>query len=109
MKLLTNWYSFLALGAMFLWLPNPFLSPISTDTIKVSHSDLQLLSSSFLLNTPEPLTELEKKKAKLLGRKLFFDKSLSLNSQLSCSSCHDPKYDFTDNKPLAVGFGSTEK
>lgn len=31
-----------------------------------------------------------------LGRTLFFDKSLSGNASTSCSSCHQPRYYFTD-------------
>ncbi len=38
-----------------------------------------------------------------LGRKLFFDKSLSRDHSLSCATCHEPERGFTDDKPLAVG------
>ncbi len=38
-----------------------------------------------------------------LGRKLFFDKRLSLDGTVSCSSCHDPKKGWSDGLPLAVG------
>jgi len=38
-----------------------------------------------------------------LGRKLFFDKSLSANGELSCASCHQPERFFTDGLPRAVG------
>lgn len=38
-----------------------------------------------------------------LGEKLFNDKRLSSNDQVSCATCHDPKLGFTDRKPLSEG------
>jgi cytochrome c peroxidase len=38
-----------------------------------------------------------------LGRKLFYDKRLSVDSSIACSSCHDPRYDFTDGSSLSRG------
>lgn len=43
----------------------------------------------------------------LLGRHLFFDPILSLDSTLSCSGCHDPRKAFTDNLPVSPGVGGT--
>ncbi len=36
-----------------------------------------------------------------LGKKLFFDKSLSLSGKISCGSCHQPDKFFTDGKEKA--------
>ncbi|PCH88879.1 MAG: cytochrome-c peroxidase [Flavobacteriales bacterium] len=38
-----------------------------------------------------------------LGRYLFFDPVLSGDRSLSCSSCHDPNYGFSDGKGRALG------
>lgn len=38
-----------------------------------------------------------------LGRKLFFDKRLSLDNTVSCATCHVPEFAFTDRKRLSVG------
>ena len=38
-----------------------------------------------------------------LGHKLFFDPILSVDSTISCSSCHDPKLAFSDNKAFSIG------
>src|SRR5262249_58228912 len=38
-----------------------------------------------------------------LGRKLFFDTSLSVDGWLSCASCHDPAHGFSDSRRLSVG------
>lgn len=39
-----------------------------------------------------------------LGKKLFFDKSLSKSGTLSCASCHQPGLYFTDGKEKATDF-----
>jgi cytochrome c peroxidase len=39
----------------------------------------------------------------LLGRKLFYDKRLSIDSSLSCSSCHKQAFAFADNVPTSDG------
>lgn len=38
-----------------------------------------------------------------LGKKLFFDPILSRDSTISCSSCHQPQFAFTDRKKQATG------
>ncbi|WDE14193.1 cytochrome-c peroxidase [Thalassomonas haliotis] len=46
-------------------------------------------------------------KAAQLGKKLFFDESLSRNNQVSCRSCHQPDLYFTDGKKISQGAGLT--
>jgi cytochrome c peroxidase len=43
----------------------------------------------------------------LLGRKLFYDPLLSLDSTISCSSCHKPSLSFTDGLAKSVGVAGT--
>ena len=40
-----------------------------------------------------------------LGRKLYYDKNLSVDGTVACSSCHDPKAGFSDGKPVSDGVG----
>lgn len=40
-----------------------------------------------------------------LGRHLFYDQRLSKDNSLSCASCHNPKFDFTDGRRVAIGVG----
>ena len=41
-------------------------------------------------------------KEELLGQSLFFDKSLSLNSNQSCATCHNPEKAFIDSRSNGV-------
>lgn len=43
-----------------------------------------------------------------LGRNLFYDRRLSLNSDLSCAHCHQPAKAFTDGLPKAIGITANE-
>lgn len=45
----------------------------------------------------------------LLGRKLFYDPLLSVDSTISCSSCHQPSLSFTDGLPRSVGVAGTTR
>ena len=38
-----------------------------------------------------------------LGRRLFFEPSLSVTGQYSCASCHRPSLAFSDGRPVAIG------
>ncbi|MED5580319.1 MAG: cytochrome c peroxidase [Nitrospinota bacterium] len=40
-----------------------------------------------------------------LGKMLFFEKRLSLDSTVSCASCHNPKYGFSNNRQYGIGIG----
>jgi len=39
-----------------------------------------------------------------LGKKLFFDKSLSLKGDISCASCHSTKHGGADGRSTAIGY-----
>jgi len=42
-----------------------------------------------------------------LGRRLFYETRLSRDNSLSCSSCHNPKLGFTDNRERSPGVGGS--
>ena len=44
-----------------------------------------------------------------LGKELFFDKTLSEDGSVACSTCHDPEQSFTDAKTLAEGRGTAPR
>jgi cytochrome c peroxidase len=61
------------------------------------------LGLDLYLPTPEsnPLTTEKVER----GRRLFSDRRLSRDRSIACSTCHDPKRGFADNKPIAIGIG----
>ncbi|MEJ2658082.1 MAG: cytochrome c peroxidase [Desulfobacterales bacterium] len=67
---------------------------------------LQVLESPPLGLPPVPVPKdnpITREKVKL-GRKLFFDRRLSLNETMSCAMCHIPEQGFTNNE-LATAVG----
>src|SRR5204862_6858219 len=48
-------------------------------------------------DNPQTLDKIE------LGEELFFDRRLSVDGTVACSSCHDPARAFTDGRPASVG------
>ncbi len=53
---------------------------------------------------PAPSDNLSNEKKIALGRKLFFDRRLSLNNTFSCAMCHIPEQGFSSNEmAIAVG------
>lgn len=53
-------------------------------------------------------TNLMSKEKITLGKKLFFDKNLSLSRTISCSTCHDIKSGGEDSLPTSIGHKSQE-
>lgn len=52
---------------------------------------------------PAPATNPLRREIVQLGRQLFFDRRLSRDATVACSTCHDPARAFTDNRPIAIG------
>jgi len=40
-----------------------------------------------------------------LGRMLYFDRRLSVDSTVSCATCHDPEHAFAEPRPTSTGVG----
>jgi len=66
-------------------------------------------STSTLANTPQALTDNDFRpvnaKQVELGRLLFFDNILSGNRNISCGTCHHPRFGTSDGLSLGVGEG----
>jgi cytochrome c peroxidase len=54
---------------------------------------------------PIPADNPQTEEAIALGRKLFYEKKLSLNDSLACASCHNPLVGFTDGLTHSTGVG----
>lgn len=52
---------------------------------------------------PTPSDNLQTAEKIELGRKLFFDKRLSIDGTVSCATCHKPGKAFTDQLPVSEG------
>lgn len=61
--------------------------------------DLPLGLPALVIPESNPMTE----EKIALGKKLFFDKNLSLDRSVSCASCHDPEKHWGDGLALGVG------
>jgi cytochrome c peroxidase len=68
--------------------------------------DDAVLSISYLDLPKEPATYVQDINNNIpeLGRVLFYDKSVSVNNSVSCSSCHKQVFGFADNVAFSRGF-----
>lgn len=53
----------------------------------------------FVIPESNPLT----REGVALGRALFYEPALSSNGKVSCATCHQQKYAFTDNRRFSIG------
>ncbi len=68
-----------------------------------------VLPAAFLVNPilgqdTTPATNVTTDAGATLGRVLFYDKRLSTNQTVSCSSCHQREHGFSDPRTFSVGF-----
>ena len=75
------------------------LANIAYDPSPYEFPDMTGWNVSMIIPADNPLTV----EGVDLGHKLFFDPILSLDSTISCASCHDPKLSFTDGLAVSVG------
>jgi cytochrome c peroxidase len=57
------------------------------------------------IHVPEPADNRVTPARELLGRTLFFDPRLSGSNWISCASCHNPGFAWSDGLPRAIGAG----
>ncbi|HHG83338.1 MAG TPA: c-type cytochrome [Bacteroidetes bacterium] len=84
------------------------MRPINNSIAKASRVSFLLTASLFfgiciyaIQGERQPGSNLETKVD--IGKKLFFDPILSLDSSISCASCHNPKFAFADSAALSRG------
>ena len=75
---------------------------IEIDNHNHNHTHTKLGSSDFPI-MPIPIDNETSVEGIALGRKLFYDKSLSGDETQSCGSCHQQSRAFSDNKRFSVG------
>ena len=65
---------------------------LTSSNLKLNQIEIPFGFPKIIVPEDNPLSE-----AKIeLGKKLFFEKLLSRDSSISCATCHNPKYAFTD-------------
>ena len=77
-------------------------------------SEINLIRSLWIANLPPLPTGTgnavaDDRQAAEFGHRLFFDKRLSANGQISCASCHRPEHFFTDGLEVAEGLGTGKR
>jgi len=72
---------------------------------------IQSLSLDTLRPLPPNRTNLvaDTSLAQTMGHQLFFDTRLSLNGLVSCATCHQPQYRFTDQKKVSTAIGTSKR
>ncbi len=105
MKKLLILVSTLSIAGVLAW--NYLALPVSKEW---STQELALIRSMSLAELPPLPPDSsnavgDDESAAELGYRLFFDKRMSGNGEVSCASCHQPQQMFTDGLALAVGRG----
>ncbi len=60
--------------------------------------------------SPDPSNRVSGNKSAIdLGERLFFERRLSVNGQLSCSRCHLPERNWSDGLPRAIGLAEVDR
>lgn len=77
-------------------------------------SEINLIRSLWIANLPPLPTGTgnavaDDRQAAEFGHRLFFDKRLSANGQISCASCHRPEHFFTDGLEVAEGLDTGKR
>jgi len=76
--------------------------------------EIALLRSLWIGSLPPPPPDpsnrvADDEHAAELGQRLFFDARMSGNSQVSCSTCHEPERHFTDGRQKGHGIGDSKR
>ena len=59
------------------------------------------------LSAPSPTNNPSTEAKVALGRLLFFDPILSSTKDVSCATCHNPRFGWTDGRAIPIGVGGT--
>jgi cytochrome c peroxidase len=87
------------MGALLLFLGGAMGVQAASSEVYEPEIPLGLDEEGFHVPNDNPLT----KNKIALGRLLFFDKRMSEDNSISCSTCHIPALAFTDGQPVSTG------
>jgi cytochrome c peroxidase len=81
-----------------------FAAPHANTTYEAGHPSIQ---DWLLPEKPPAPADNEPNEARItLGKQLFFDARVSRDGNMSCATCHNPLYGWSDGLPTAKGFKS---
>ena len=92
-----------ALAAVFIACsqkPAPVAQAVAAKPIG---TPIQIVAPLGLPPVPIPADNPPTAETVALGRKLYYDTTLSVDNTVSCASCHDPKFGFGDGKQFSDG------
>lgn len=85
-------------NSIILFTTGTFLMSLFLTRCKTNHGEFTAIGPVMSpVDNPMSLEKVE------LGRKLFFDKRLSIDETVSCATCHVPGFAFTDRKKVSQG------
>ncbi len=78
--------------------PNPETDPLAQPkSLQQVGAPVEMTRAAIPADNPQTPEKIS------LGQRLFFDRRLSVDGTVSCSTCHDPALAFTDRKPTSAG------
>ena len=98
----------LALGGLLWWRPDPG-APLRAKAEAGRSALVEAMSPVPTVPTAVGNRWADEPAAAELGQALFYDKALSPNGEIACSTCHDPAKGFSDGKKTAVGMAVTSR
>jgi len=98
--------SMLLLGSLLLFvMARPLAlaqSPASSSVMPIG-KPVQIKTPLGLPPVPIPADNPATEETIALGRRLYYDPILSVDSTISCASCHAPQFAFSDHRPVSEG------
>ena len=89
--------SFMVICALIVWILSSFDKVYEPEPYQLEYP--LYFGSRYTIPKDNPTT----KEGVTLGRMLFYETSLSSGEKISCASCHQQKYAFTDGKDFSQG------
>ena len=83
---------------------NALLLPAASFNYAAPVLPANFLANPILAEDNTPANDVTTDAGATLGRVLFYDKRLSTNQTISCSSCHQPAHGFSDPRQFSTGF-----
>jgi cytochrome c peroxidase len=107
--LMTRIPSLLIFGAVFVFaLATLFFAPpqqivSASDAARPIGTPITIKAPLGLPPVPVPADNPPTAETIALGRRLYYDSAISVDSTVSCATCHSPTMGFTDDKPVSRG------